>query len=99
MYGMGVGLSNTHKPFSGFSCRTPNLGYSFETNSGNPFHYFSYGVACSEVEIDCLTGDHKVRHLHREKRRKTTGLQSELLVGACSLVRKQALHQRQVDAP
>uniref|UniRef100_A0A8C2TQH3 xanthine dehydrogenase n=1 Tax=Coturnix japonica TaxID=93934 RepID=A0A8C2TQH3_COTJA len=24
-----------------------------------PFHYFSYGVACSEVEIDCLTGDHK----------------------------------------
>ncbi|XP_055483476.1 xanthine dehydrogenase/oxidase [Psammomys obesus] len=39
--------------------RTPNLGYSFETNSGNPFHYFSYGVACSEVEIDCLTGDHK----------------------------------------
>lgn len=41
--------------------RTPNLGYSFETNSGNPFHYFSYGVACSEVEIDCLTGDHKVR--------------------------------------
>uniref|UniRef100_A0A8C6HTF2 Xanthine dehydrogenase n=1 Tax=Mus spicilegus TaxID=10103 RepID=A0A8C6HTF2_MUSSI len=39
--------------------KTPNLGYSFETNSGNPFHYFSYGVACSEVEIDCLTGDHK----------------------------------------
>uniref|UniRef100_A0A2K5J9B5 Xanthine dehydrogenase/oxidase n=1 Tax=Colobus angolensis palliatus TaxID=336983 RepID=A0A2K5J9B5_COLAP len=39
--------------------RTPNLGYSFETNSGNPFHYFTYGVACSEVEIDCLTGDHK----------------------------------------
>ncbi|XP_042789247.1 xanthine dehydrogenase/oxidase-like isoform X2 [Panthera leo] len=38
---------------------TPNIGYSFETNSGNPFHYFSYGVACSEVEIDCLTGDHK----------------------------------------
>ncbi|XP_029794417.1 xanthine dehydrogenase/oxidase-like [Suricata suricatta] len=40
--------------------KTPNLGYSFETNSGNAFHYFSYGVACSEVEIDCLTGDHKV---------------------------------------
>uniref|UniRef100_A0A667FXE4 FAD-binding PCMH-type domain-containing protein n=1 Tax=Lynx canadensis TaxID=61383 RepID=A0A667FXE4_LYNCA len=45
--------------FSVVSSRTPNLGYSFETNSGNPFHYFSYGVACSEVEIDCLTGDHK----------------------------------------
>uniref|UniRef100_A0A8D1F3Y3 FAD-binding PCMH-type domain-containing protein n=1 Tax=Sus scrofa TaxID=9823 RepID=A0A8D1F3Y3_PIG len=39
--------------------KTPNLGYSFETNSGNAFHYFTYGVACSEVEIDCLTGDHK----------------------------------------
>ncbi|XP_066863023.1 xanthine dehydrogenase/oxidase [Kogia breviceps] len=39
--------------------RTPNLSYSFETNSGNAFHYFTYGVACSEVEIDCLTGDHK----------------------------------------
>ncbi|XP_074187956.1 xanthine dehydrogenase/oxidase isoform X2 [Rhinolophus sinicus] len=37
----------------------PNIGYSFETNSGTPFHYFSFGVACSEVEIDCLTGDHK----------------------------------------
>ena len=47
-----------------FLPRTPNLGYSFETNSGNAFHYFTYGVACSEVEIDCLTGDHKVRSLH-----------------------------------
>lgn len=46
-----------------FCSRTPNLGYNFETNTGNPFHYFSYGVACSEVEIDCLTGDHKVRSL------------------------------------
>lgn len=54
---------NTCAVFSLFSPRTPNLGYSFETNSGNPFHYFSYGVACSEVEIDCLTGDHKVRSL------------------------------------
>nr|XP_014586706.2 xanthine dehydrogenase/oxidase isoform X1 [Equus caballus] len=39
--------------------KAPDVGYSFETNSGNPFNYFSYGVACSEVEIDCLTGDHK----------------------------------------
>ncbi|XP_029794416.1 xanthine dehydrogenase/oxidase-like [Suricata suricatta] len=47
--------------------KTPNLGYSFETNSGNAFHYFSYGVACSEVEIDCLTGDHKVRSVQNLK--------------------------------
>lgn len=57
--------------------RTPNLGYSFETNSGNAFHYFTYGVACSEVEIDCLTGDHKVRSLQNvrmkgEKRNSKT---------------------------
>ncbi|XP_046415103.1 xanthine dehydrogenase isoform X1 [Neodiprion fabricii] len=39
---------------------TPDVGYSFETNSGNPFNYFTYGTACSEVEIDCLTGDHQV---------------------------------------
>ncbi|XP_076656021.1 xanthine dehydrogenase rosy [Halictus rubicundus] len=40
--------------------KTPDIGYSFQTNSGNPFNYFTYGVACSEVEIDCLTGDHQV---------------------------------------
>jgi len=39
---------------------TPDIGYDFKTNSGNPFNYFTYGVACSEVEIDCLTGDHQV---------------------------------------
>ncbi|KAF1371502.1 hypothetical protein PFLUV_G00277450 [Perca fluviatilis] len=39
--------------------KTPDLGYSFETNSGRVFNYFTYGVACSEVEIDCLTGAHK----------------------------------------
>lgn len=41
--------------------KTPGIGYSFETNTGTAFNYFTYGVACSEVEIDCLTGDHQVR--------------------------------------
>ena len=40
--------------------KTPDIGYCFETNSGNPFNYFTYGAACSVVEIDCLTGDHQV---------------------------------------
>ncbi|KAH0534856.1 xanthine dehydrogenase [Cotesia glomerata] len=40
--------------------RTPDIGFSFDTMSGIPFNYFTYGVACSEVEIDCLTGDHQV---------------------------------------
>uniref|UniRef100_A0A1L8DYE4 Xanthine dehydrogenase n=1 Tax=Nyssomyia neivai TaxID=330878 RepID=A0A1L8DYE4_9DIPT len=39
---------------------TPNIGYDFETNSGRPFNYFTFGAGCSEVEIDCLTGDHQV---------------------------------------
>lgn len=41
--------------------RTPDLGYDFASNSGRVFNYYSYGVSCSEVEIDCLTGAHKVR--------------------------------------
>eukprot|EP00455_Lapot_gusevi_P049471 TRINITY_DN701_c0_g2_i7.p1 TRINITY_DN701_c0_g2~~TRINITY_DN701_c0_g2_i7.p1 ORF type:complete len:1205 (-),score=381.89 TRINITY_DN701_c0_g2_i7:387-4001(-) len=28
--------------------------------SGVPFLYFSHGVACSEVEVDTLTGDHQI---------------------------------------
>ncbi|XP_031575307.1 xanthine dehydrogenase/oxidase-like [Actinia tenebrosa] len=39
--------------------RYPGIGYDPETNSGAPFNYFCYGAACSEVEIDCLTGDHQ----------------------------------------
>nr|DBA27333.1 TPA: hypothetical protein GDO54_011493 [Pyxicephalus adspersus] len=39
--------------------KTEGIGYDPETNHGNPSNYYSYGVACSEVEIDCLTGDHK----------------------------------------
>ncbi|XP_066529339.1 xanthine dehydrogenase/oxidase isoform X2 [Hoplias malabaricus] len=42
--------------------KTPDLGYDFQTNSGRPFNYFCYGVAVSEVEIDCLTGGHKNLH-------------------------------------
>uniref|UniRef100_A0A8D0G7C1 FAD-binding PCMH-type domain-containing protein n=1 Tax=Sphenodon punctatus TaxID=8508 RepID=A0A8D0G7C1_SPHPU len=32
---------------------------NWEKGEGHPFEYFVYGTACSEVEIDCLTGDHK----------------------------------------
>lgn len=30
---------------------------------GNPYLYFSHGAACTEVEIDCLTGDHNVKRV------------------------------------
>ncbi|KAM3964249.1 xanthine dehydrogenase-like [Aphomia sociella] len=39
---------------------TPDLEYDWTTNSGRAFNYFTFGVACSEVEIDCLSGDHQV---------------------------------------
>lgn len=38
----------------------PHTGYDLDTNIGIPYNYFTYGVGCSEVEIDCLTGDHRV---------------------------------------
>ncbi|XP_057602270.1 aldehyde oxidase 2 isoform X2 [Hippopotamus amphibius kiboko] len=31
----------------------------WEKGEGEPFPYYVYGAACSEVEIDCLTGAHK----------------------------------------
>ncbi|RXG58486.1 Xanthine dehydrogenase/oxidase, partial [Armadillidium vulgare] len=42
--------------------KTPNIiEYDFETErAGDPFVYFSFGCGVSEVEIDCLTGDHTV---------------------------------------
>ena len=43
--------------------RTPDIDYDFKTNSGDPFSYFVYGAGCSEVEIDCLTGDHLVNRV------------------------------------
>lgn len=44
--------------------RTPAIGYDFVTNTGRRFNYFTYGVGCTEVEIDCLTGDHEVSNLN-----------------------------------
>jgi len=41
--------------------RTPKIHYDPETMSGRPFLYFAYGAAVSEVEIDCLTGESRIR--------------------------------------
>ncbi|KAJ7379856.1 hypothetical protein OS493_012608 [Desmophyllum pertusum] len=40
--------------------KVPDLTYDWKTNTGRMYNYFTYGAACSEVEIDCLTGDHQV---------------------------------------
>ncbi|XP_045494604.1 xanthine dehydrogenase-like [Colias croceus] len=39
---------------------SPKIQFNPKTNSGTLFEYYTFGVACSEVEIDCLTGDHQV---------------------------------------
>lgn len=44
---------------SGFHA-TPDIGYNKETREGKMFNYFTFGAAVTEVEIDCLTGDHQV---------------------------------------
>ena len=35
-------------------------GYNFETNTGTTFIYLTFGVGCSLVEVDCLTGEHVI---------------------------------------
>ncbi|KAK3105888.1 hypothetical protein FSP39_007988 [Pinctada imbricata] len=36
------------------------IGYDFEKNTGDFCEYFTYGAACTQVEIDCLTGEHQI---------------------------------------
>ena len=36
--------------------KTPGIAFNKETGKGTPFHYFSYGMAVSEVEIDLNSG-------------------------------------------
>lgn len=39
---------------------TPGLGFDWDRQEGRLFNYFTFGAACSEVELDVLTGDHQV---------------------------------------
>lgn len=34
--------------------------FDFDTMAGQPFHYYCNGAAVTEVEVDCLTGDHTI---------------------------------------
>jgi xanthine dehydrogenase large subunit len=43
--------------------RTPKIQYDARTHRGRPFYYFAYGAAASEVEIDTLTGEYKLRRV------------------------------------
>jgi xanthine dehydrogenase large subunit len=40
--------------------KTPDIYFNRETGKGRPFHYFTFGMAVSEVMIDTLTGRHQL---------------------------------------
>ncbi len=40
--------------------QTPDLHFDWQTGRGQPFHYFAYGAAVSEVEIDGFTGQYRL---------------------------------------
>jgi xanthine dehydrogenase large subunit len=40
--------------------RTPGITWDRAKATGNPFYYFAYGAACSEVMIDTMTGENRV---------------------------------------
>ncbi|MDD4309744.1 MAG: molybdopterin-dependent oxidoreductase [Candidatus Cloacimonetes bacterium] len=43
--------------------RTPDLWFDRDKGNGRPFHYYVYGAALAEVELDCLLGEHSLRKL------------------------------------
>lgn len=51
-----------HLSAAGFHA-TPDLEWDWAIGKGRPFHYFAFGAAVSEVEIDGFTGMHHVRRV------------------------------------
>ncbi|HNX02355.1 MAG TPA: molybdopterin-dependent oxidoreductase, partial [Candidatus Cloacimonas sp.] len=43
--------------------KTPGLWFDRDKGIGHPFHYFVYGAALAEVELDTLLGEHTIRKL------------------------------------
>ena len=43
--------------------RTPKINWDRTQMTGRPFYYFGYGAAVSEVELDCLTGEYRIRRV------------------------------------
>ena len=54
--------ARVHLSAAGFY-KTPKLHWDRDKGKGRPFFYFAYGAACSEVVIDILTGEMKVRRV------------------------------------
>lgn len=52
-------MNRIHLSAAGFY-KTPGIHWNRDTGQGNPFFYFAYGAAVSEVSIDTLTGEYHV---------------------------------------
>jgi len=46
--------------FSSGYYKTPNIHFDPKTGKGNPFYYFAYGAAVSEVEVSGFTGQYRI---------------------------------------
>ena len=46
----------------GYYC-TPEIHYDPQTGQGKPFHYFAYGAAVAEMEVDGFTGQYSYRRI------------------------------------
>ncbi len=44
--------------------RTPDLWFDRDKGFGRPFHYYVYGAALAEVELDVFLGEHSLRSFH-----------------------------------
>ena len=42
---------------------TPNIHYDEDKGTGKPFHYYAYGAAVCEVEVDGFTGQYEFRRV------------------------------------
>ena len=40
--------------------KTPDIHFDKEKGKGQPYYYYAYGAACSEVLVDTLTGEYRV---------------------------------------
>ncbi|XP_074648379.1 xanthine dehydrogenase/oxidase-like [Tubulanus polymorphus] len=52
-------LENVYLSATGYYS-VDDVSFDWEKGTGRRFDYLTYGAACSMVEIDCLTGEHKV---------------------------------------
>ena len=52
-------MARIHLSAAGFY-KTPDIHWDRASGSGNPFYYYAYGAACSEVSIDTFTGEYQI---------------------------------------